>query len=208
MNKKTLPSLDMQAHGFISRVVSPEDLVVDATAGNGNDTLFLAGLVGSSGLVLAFDAQREALEHTRKRLDNAGITTVTCIHAGHEDIGRHLDRYAPNRPVAAAMFDLGFLADGDRMIVTRAETTLAACRALLERLKPAGLISIHMYTGHQGGTAEVEALLAWAGELPWETWHVLRISSFNKQRNTEHLLLVEKRQEPRTEAPCQPEQGD
>ena len=36
------------------------DLVVDATAGNGYDTLFLARAVGPSGTVFAFDRQVSA----------------------------------------------------------------------------------------------------------------------------------------------------
>ena len=37
--------------------VQPGDLVVDATAGNGNDTLWLAEAVGANGRVHAFDKE-------------------------------------------------------------------------------------------------------------------------------------------------------
>jgi hypothetical protein len=193
MVKKTLPSLDTQAHEFVRRAIAPGSLTVDATAGNGNDALFLAGLVGDAGRVLAFDVQPEALESTGRRLRAAGVRNVVCIHAGHEHIGRYLDEYAPNRPVAAAMFNLGFLPGGDPAIVTRAETTIAACAVLLDRLDTGGLLSVHIYAGHQGGGDETRELLAWAGGLAWEQWYVLRLSSFNKQRNPEHLLMVERR---------------
>lgn len=35
-----------QSHEFIKRVVREGDIAIDATAGNGGDTLFLAGLTG------------------------------------------------------------------------------------------------------------------------------------------------------------------
>ena len=48
--------------------VKEGDLCIDATAGNGNDTLFLCELVGECGRVLAFDIQKEAVENTKKRI--------------------------------------------------------------------------------------------------------------------------------------------
>ena len=42
------------------------DLVIDATCGNGNDTLLLSAAVGESGDVLAVDIQEEAVEKTKK----------------------------------------------------------------------------------------------------------------------------------------------
>ena len=47
------------AHDFLSQVITPEDIVVDATMGNGYDTLFLAKLAKQ---VYAFDIQEQALE--------------------------------------------------------------------------------------------------------------------------------------------------
>ena len=42
-----------------AQFVQPGDTVVDATCGNGGDTLWLARAVGPSGRVLAFDIQVE-----------------------------------------------------------------------------------------------------------------------------------------------------
>ena len=56
------------SHRIIKKVVMPGDIVVDATAGNSNDALFLANLVGDAGKVYAFDIQDTAIENTRKSL--------------------------------------------------------------------------------------------------------------------------------------------
>ena len=45
------------AHAFLSEVITKEDIVVDATMGNGHDTLFLAQLAKK---VYAFDIQEQA----------------------------------------------------------------------------------------------------------------------------------------------------
>jgi ubiquinone/menaquinone biosynthesis C-methylase UbiE len=53
-------------------VVLPGDIVVDATCGNGNDTLALAKLVfadGAQGSIYGFDVQDIALETTSALLD-------------------------------------------------------------------------------------------------------------------------------------------
>ncbi|WP_079117300.1 methyltransferase domain-containing protein, partial [Streptococcus pneumoniae] len=61
------------AHDFLAEVVTKEDVVVDATMGNGHDTLFLAKLAKQ---VYAFDIQKQALEKTQERLHQAGLTNA------------------------------------------------------------------------------------------------------------------------------------
>ena len=62
------------AHAFLTEVVSKEDTVVDATMGNGHDTLFLAQLARQ---VYAFDIQEQAVEKTRQRLAEAGLDNAS-----------------------------------------------------------------------------------------------------------------------------------
>ena len=62
------------AHDFLAEVVTKEDIVVDATMGNGHDTLFLAKLAKK---VYAFDIQEQALEKTQERLNQAGMTNAS-----------------------------------------------------------------------------------------------------------------------------------
>ena len=189
-----LSSLDAEAHGFVRRIVRPGDFVVDATAGNGHDTLFLARLVGPGGRVLAFDVQRDALTVTRGRLEQSGCAErVRLIHQGHEQLARHLDEWLAAYPgVTAGMFNLGFLPGGDKSLITRAATTLAACEALLPYLTDGGLISVHAYTGHEGGQHETEALLEWAAQLPWQTWRVRQTGPHNKPKNGERLIVIQR----------------
>ena len=54
---------------------------IDATAGRGGDTVFLARTVGETGRVLAFDIQEEAVESTRARLKAEGLTNARGDHS-------------------------------------------------------------------------------------------------------------------------------
>ncbi len=71
-----------QSHDMIQKIVLPGDIVIDATAGNGNDTLFLAGLVGETGRVYSFDIQARAIEKTRKKLELHGVLDRVVLDTG------------------------------------------------------------------------------------------------------------------------------
>ena len=70
---------------FIREQVHEGDFCIDATCGNGHDTLLLCELVGDSGLVAGFDIQKEAVEKTETRLAETGMNgrgRIFCC--GHE----------------------------------------------------------------------------------------------------------------------------
>ena len=50
---------------FISLQVKPGDCCIDATMGNGHDTVLLCRCAGGTGRVLAFDIQPQALKNTK-----------------------------------------------------------------------------------------------------------------------------------------------
>jgi len=78
------------AHAFLAEVVTKEDIVVDATMGNGHDSLFLAQLAKK---VYAFDIQEQAVEKTRQRLAEAGLDNAQLILDGHETMVHSPTRY-------------------------------------------------------------------------------------------------------------------
>ena len=61
-------SLVQQAHATLAAIISEGDITIDATVGNGHDTLFLARHVGASGTVYGFDIQEAALDSAWRRL--------------------------------------------------------------------------------------------------------------------------------------------
>ena len=73
MAPKGLGSAVYLAQMFLSQVLGSGGTGIDATAGNGYDTLFLASLVGPRGKVYAFDIQPIALQNTRLLLEQRKI---------------------------------------------------------------------------------------------------------------------------------------
>lgn len=158
-------SLVQQAHAALTEILGDGDLAIDATVGNGHDTLFLARAVGEGGTVYGFDIQEAALESAWRRLDEAGVADrVSLYHAGHEAMMALLPESLRER-VRAVMFNLGYLPGGDKQRTTRYATTLAALEQARELLAPGGAISVLAYTGHAGGREEAEAVKAWARSL-------------------------------------------
>ena len=68
-----------QSHDIIKKVVAEGDIVIDATAGNGHDTVMLASLVGEKGKVYAFDIQEVAIRNTENRLKEKGLSDRVCL---------------------------------------------------------------------------------------------------------------------------------
>lgn len=182
--KRVLPF----AKELIASVIEAGDSVVDATAGNGHDTLFLADLVGENGHVYAFDVQTEAIQATMEKLEQANLNArATVIHDGHE----HVAKYVQSE-ISAAIFNLGYLPGSNHEIVTRGISTVQAIESLLQLLKVGGLIVLVVYHGHEGGKEEKDALMTFVQQLPQSHAHVLSYQFLNQQNNPPFIIAIEK----------------
>lgn len=165
---------------------------VDATMGNGHDTLFLASAMHEKGRIFAFDVQEAALDATKLRLEKRGLAkNVSFMLAGHETALTVLPPGISGN-LWAVTFNLGFLPRSDRRIMTKPATTLAALDVFASLMASGGILSVQAYAGHQGGEEEYEAVSSWFRELPWQIWHVSAYSFVNKPRNREILFLAQR----------------
>lgn len=189
----TIPSVLDFAHNLVGRALKTGDVAVDATVGNGHDTVFLARAVGGEGGVFGFDVQAEAIEQTRSRLaSEEPRATVDLVQAGHENMERHLPD-ALVGTVGGITFNLGYLPGSASDLTTTPDTTIPALNAALRLLRPGGAVSIVIYTGHPGGSREAEAVDDWADNLPQEQFQALSYRFVNQQNDPPRLLAVEKR---------------
>lgn len=194
-----LKQLEM-AHWMLKDIIKTNDVVVDATMGNGYDTQFLAELGAN---VYAFDVQEEALNATEKRLDDVGIKnqifeknlsnlltepSVNLVLSGHEKLSEYV-----KEPIKAAIFNLGYLPKTDKSVVTKADTTLTALDALTNQLVVGGRIAIMIYYGHEGGMEEKDAVIKWTSSLPQKDWEVTSYAPLNQIHTPPILVLIEKR---------------
>ncbi|WP_239614836.1 tRNA (mnm(5)s(2)U34)-methyltransferase [Cohnella mopanensis] len=157
-----------QAQRWVKERAQPGDIVVDATAGNGSDTLFLSRTVGARGSVYSFDIQAEALENSKARrdadIDPSALSPIYWIHAGHETMESVIDSKHHGR-IAAIMFNLGYLPGASPDVITKPPTTLAALDASLRLLRSGGVLTIVVYPGHDGGQEEADAVERWASNV-------------------------------------------
>lgn len=167
----------------------PGDIAVDATMGNGHDTLFLTQCVSPGGHVYAFDVQATALVETAKRVP-AEMTTL--IHSGHETMREHVPADQHGK-ISAIMFNLGYLPGTDKTLITRTETTMIAVQAALELLRPGGLLTIAVYPGHKGGAEEGRSIAVWAAALESRRYEVQHMRPINRAASPPELWVVWKR---------------
>lgn len=203
--------LDALAHAALERacaahvrVGGPPPLLVDATLGNGHDAAFLLGCAPPDALLLAVDVQARAIETARPRLAAVQAArqrqdvAVQIFCRGHEELPRiraELPACDRQRPLLGAMFNLGWLPGGDKSCLTRTPATLAALDFLLHLLMPQGCISLHCYTGHDGGADEEAAVLRRVAELPPRRWRVAHCRDANRESGAgraESVILVER----------------
>lgn len=154
-------SLTQQCHEKIEQHLQPGDWVLDATLGNGHDTLFLAEQVLPGGKVFGFDVQQQAVSNTQERLKKAGYSEgLFLFQTGHEYLSEKLGVEAKGK-IKLMMFNLGYLPSADKNIITQKSTTISALAQANECLADNGVISIMAYPGHDGGKAETEAVIEW-----------------------------------------------
>ena len=183
-----LKSARWLAREALSRTVGPGDAAVDATMGNGHDTLFLCQQVGEGGRVYAFDIQQAAVAATEKRLREngmAGRAALFCL--GHERMAEKVPE-----PVKAVVFNLGWLPGGDHGVTTRWETTRQAVESALNLLVPLGVVVICAYPGHAEGDRERQALTELLSGLSNRRYNVLHQRFLNAGAGAPECFVIQK----------------
>ncbi|AMX82546.1 rRNA methyltransferase [Geobacillus subterraneus] len=190
----TLMNILPFARFLLAGAVTEGDLAIDATVGNGHDTVYLAERVGDRGHVFGFDIQAEAIAAAAARLAERGLHgRVTLFQQSHSELLTALPCDVHGR-IAGAVFNLGYLPGGDKQIVTKPESTIQAVEQLLSVMKPGGVIVLVVYHGHPEGKIERDALLDYVRSLDQQHVHVLKYEFLNRRNDPPFILALEKRQ--------------
>lgn len=196
VGRPRLPRAVELAHRLVGERLRAGEAAVDATAGNGHDTLFLARAVGPDGVVLAFDIQPAAIDATAARIGDArrageALGNVVLRATGHERLAAACGE-AGIDAVGAVMFNLGYLPGGDKDRITTPATTLPALEASIALLAPGGILTVVIYAGHAGGDIEREAVLGWAAGLDQRAFQAARYGFLNQAGQPPELLAVQR----------------
>jgi tRNA1(Val) A37 N6-methylase TrmN6 len=185
-------SLLKLAHQHIQSTLQTGDVAIDATIGNGHDTLFLAEQVGLTGRVYGFDIQQAAIVATREKLQQSQWRDcVTLIQASHADMAAHIPVNHQGK-INACMFNLGYLPKGDKRIITQTHSTLQALTAACALLAPQGMMTILVYAGHVGGDVEAASAAQWAERLDNSQFSMSIFFSLIANPSAPRLLVIQK----------------
>lgn len=166
--------------------IQPGDLVIDATAGNGHDTVFLAECVGAMGRVLAFDIQESAISSSREHARNAGLDARVEFHQqSHAAMADHAEAAS----VSAVMFNLGYLPGENHELTTQSSETLTAIEAAVELLKNRGVLSVVCYPGHDAGGEESRLVEERISSLTDQGWRVAKYAILGTRKPAPFLIL-------------------
>lgn len=172
---------------FIKEQVQPGDICIDATMGNGNDTLLLCNACGPDGHVFAFDIQEQALLSTRGKLTEASAPqNYNLLLESHTN----MDHYAEPGTVSCITFNLGYLPGGDHAKATHAASSIEALTQGLTLLQKGGLISLCIYSGGDSGFEERDAVLTWLKTLDPHKYLVIRSDYYNRPNNPPIPVLI------------------
>lgn len=166
-----------------AQIAQEGDWAVDATCGNGHDTLALSHLFSG---VIGLDIQPEAISATTALLKAHGEEAELYCQ-GHETF--------PSRtrevPIRLIVYNLGYLPGGDKGVTTRVETTLKSVEGAMDLILPGGMVSITCYPGHEEGAREATALLEIFESLDPAMWSCSK-HAWKNRKNAPHILLIQK----------------
>jgi predicted methyltransferase len=178
---------------LLRETLSEGDIAIDATVGNGNDTVFLAELIGDHGHVYGFDIQQAAIENTEKLLTAKAVNhRVSLFQESHDRFPTLLPEEHVSK-IKAAIFNLGYLPKGDKSIVTTPDTTINAVKELFHHMPSGGLIILVVYHGHPGGKQEKDALLHYVETLEQKKANVLQYKFINQVNDPPFIVAIEKK---------------
>lgn len=173
-------------HHFIKDHVKEGDVCIDATAGNGNDTLLLAQLVGDAGKVYAFDIQSQAIESTKKKLEEHQVAErAEVIQDSHAKMADYV-----KEEVSCIVFNFGYLPGGDHALATKKESSIEAIETGLEMIKKGGLMSLCIYSGGDSGFEERDGILEYLKTLNTKKYLVILSQYYNRPNNPPMPVMI------------------
>lgn len=143
------------AHQYWTHHLSSEDVAIDATCGNGHDSLFL---VERCKAIYCYDIQEKAIESTRKQLKKY-LDKVHFCHESHRQFSNI------SMPVRLIVYNLGYLPGSNKKLTTMTDQTLESLQNGLDLIAVGGMLSITTYPGHKEGLKEHHAILEFCKQV-------------------------------------------
>ncbi|KPK32710.1 MAG: hypothetical protein AMS24_03400 [Chlamydiae bacterium SM23_39] len=175
------------SHKYWKDLLKPNDNVIDATCGNGYDSLFLSSII-KKGFLFCIDIQKKAIENTysllkEKKCFLKNIFLLNCSHTFFSPLIK-------NHPIKLITYNLGYLPGFNKKVTTKANTTLLSLKNALPLITPNGAISIMCYTGHAEGKIEKKQIFSFLSTLSPISYTTLSHDYINKKNSPCFIWIV------------------
>ncbi|PKR78148.1 16S rRNA (cytosine(1402)-N(4))-methyltransferase [Halalkalibacillus sediminis] len=180
------------AHSILEESLREGDIVVDATLGNGHDSLFLSKIVRKEGAVYGFDIQEEAILQSKKLFQQEDAQNIYTFNIGHENAADLL-KQKEVESIDGVIFNLGYLPGGDHTVTTLSRTTIIAFNDLFELLKPNKYIVFVVYPGHEQGNHESDSLVSHLSKIPAKDADIAKYQMVNRSEAAPYVIAVFKK---------------
>lgn len=167
--------------------------VIDATLGNGHDSLFLLENVLKEGsFLIGLDIQQQAIESASKlieeNLSSSKVLEWEFLKLCHSRI----DTLSFKSPPDLIIYNLGYLPTGNKQLTTLKETTLESIKKGLKILAHHGMMTITLYPGHEEGKNEALYIENFVETLDVHQFQVLKFQ-WLKQPTAPYVIVIQKR---------------
>jgi methylase of polypeptide subunit release factors len=166
-----------------SRYIDQNSIILDATCGNGHDTLFFAPNVKK---IYAFDIQEKAIDNAKERTKD--FNNIKYILDSHQNIDKYI-----SQKLDLVIFNLGYLPNSDKKITTHFETTKDAFEKSLELLNSKKAIIITLYPGTIVGKDESDNLVTYLEQIDKNRADIFIHKLINKPNNPPFICEIIKR---------------
>lgn len=185
MKNNKSPHLELTKN-YWKKFLDRSDIVIDATLGNGFDTLYLAKILieptNAKGKLISFDIQKKAIESSKlalkENLKKDSFKNISILCKSHEDLTKYV-----KEKVNLIVYNLGYLPGSDKKITTKARTTISSIESGFKLLSKKGAISIISYSGHVEGEKEEKALIEYLKKIDRKEYSVLHFRWLNKEKS-------------------------
>lgn len=148
-------------------------ICVDATLGNGNDSLYISQLIKNKGIVFGYDIQEQSIINSNALFKLHNTKNIITKLKSHE--------FIEEENIDLCIFNLGYLPRSDKKIKTNKTTTINALNSVISKMnKEKMLIIICIYIGHQEGLEESNALEEFVKNLPSNKYLVCKYQNYNR----------------------------
>ncbi len=180
------------AHHFWKELLQKNDTVIDATCGNGKDSLALVKILSPlQGSLLCIDIQKQALEITQRLLAQETPSFLPRVQFYHQSHAT-LPQIPEGSSLKLIVWNLGYLPKGDKSITTQTASTEESILQGMNILSPGGILCITCYPGHWEGKKEQENLLQKLSVLNPQLWCFTSFFWPNRKDSPSLFLLQKK----------------